>query len=86
MTATIQEIHEDPGILDRAIESRERLEIISDGRLTATVVPNSEVSIDETERRIEEARRIMDRKFATRDWKFSMSTPMTRDERNSRRD
>jgi hypothetical protein len=86
VTATINEIHQDPRILDRAIASCERLEIISDGRVAATVIPNSEVSTDETRRQIEEARKIMAEKFAARDWNFSMSTPLTREERNSRRD
>jgi hypothetical protein len=91
VTATIDEIHEDPGILDRAIASRERLNILSDGKLAATVIPNpdvlnSDASDEETHRRIEEARKIMAQKFAARDWSFSMSTPLTREERNSRRD
>lgn len=39
MTATLDEIHRDPAILDRAIERREKLEILHRGQLAAEVVP-----------------------------------------------
>jgi hypothetical protein len=39
MTATLDEIHRDPAILDRAIERRETLEILHLGQLAAEVVP-----------------------------------------------
>lgn len=39
MTATLEEIHRDPGILDRAIARREPLEILNGGEVTATFVP-----------------------------------------------
>lgn len=76
MAATLEQIHLDPGILDRAIMRSEPLDIVSDGVVTATVVPKVPASIDE-------ARRVMAARFAARDWKFSVGTPMSRDERNS---
>lgn len=39
MTATLEDIHRDPAILDRAIARREPLEILSGGEVTATLVP-----------------------------------------------
>jgi hypothetical protein len=39
MTATLEEIHRDPAILDRAIARGESLEIIAAGALAATMVP-----------------------------------------------
>jgi hypothetical protein len=39
MTATLEEIHRDPAILDRAIARGEPLEIIAAGAVAATVVP-----------------------------------------------
>lgn len=78
MTATLEQIHLDPEILDRAIERSESLDIVSnDGVVTATVVPKVTSSIAD-------ARRVMAARFAAQDWKFSVGTPMTRDERNSR--
>ncbi len=41
MTATLEEIHRDPGILDRAIAQREPLDILAAGEVTATLVPRS---------------------------------------------
>ena len=39
MTTTLEAIHRDPRILDRAIADREALEIHAEGRLAATLVP-----------------------------------------------
>ena len=77
MTATLEQIHSDPEILDRAISLSESLDIVSDGVVTATVVPKMATSIAE-------ARKIMAARFASPDWVFSVGTPMSRDERNSR--
>jgi hypothetical protein len=77
MTATLQEIHRDPAILDRAISRRERLDILTDGELAATLMPAMALSV-------EEARRVMRERFAAPDWEFSVGTPMSRDERNAR--
>ncbi len=41
MTATLEQIHKDPSILDRAIHQREQLEIIADGIIAATFTPAS---------------------------------------------
>jgi hypothetical protein len=43
MTTTLAENHRDPGILDRAIAQRERLEILDGGEVTATLVPRHHV-------------------------------------------
>jgi antitoxin (DNA-binding transcriptional repressor) of toxin-antitoxin stability system len=39
MTATLDDIHRDPGILDQAIARGERLEILTNGEVAATLVP-----------------------------------------------
>lgn len=39
MTATLADIHRDPAILDQAIARGERLEILANGEVTATLVP-----------------------------------------------
>lgn len=39
MTATLEEIHRDPEIIDRAISQHERLEIISNGVVTGVFTP-----------------------------------------------
>ena len=39
MTATLDDIHCDPAILDQAIARGESLEIVSNGAVTATLVP-----------------------------------------------
>jgi hypothetical protein len=39
MTATLEEIHRDPTILDRAIEQHETLEITNGGKVTAMLLP-----------------------------------------------
>ena len=39
MTATLEQIHEDPAILDRAIFQRERIDVISGGVVAATFTP-----------------------------------------------
>ena len=39
MTATLEEIHRDPEIIDRAISRSERLDIVSNGVVTATFTP-----------------------------------------------
>lgn len=41
MTATLDDIHRDPAILDQAIARGERLEILSNGAVTATLVPSA---------------------------------------------
>lgn len=41
MTTTLEEIHRDPEILDRAIAHRETLEIVADGEVAATLVPKA---------------------------------------------
>ena len=43
MMTTLEEIHRDPGILDRAIAQRESLDIVADGEVTATLVPKARV-------------------------------------------
>jgi hypothetical protein len=77
MTTTLEEIHRDPAILDRAISSREPLDILDGGEIAATLLPRVAVSTDE-------ARRVMQARFAIPDWEFTVGTPLTRDERNSR--
>ena len=77
MTATLDQIHRDPAILDRAIESREALDIVSHGRVAATLTPKAAGEI-------EEARRIMTERFSAPDWSFAVGAPLNRDERNSR--
>ena len=39
MTATLEQIHRDPEIIDRAISRSERLDIISNGVITGTFTP-----------------------------------------------
>ncbi len=41
MTATLDDIHRDPAILDQAIARGERLEIFENGAVTATLVPKA---------------------------------------------
>ena len=41
MTATLEEIHRDPAILDRAITRGESLEIVAAGVVAATMVPRA---------------------------------------------
>lgn len=77
MITTLDEIHRDPAILDRAIARRERLDILSEGELAATLLPKLPLAV-------EEARRVMRERFAAPDWEFAMGTPMNRDERNAR--
>jgi len=77
MTTTLEEIHRDPTILDRAISRRERLDIVTKGEVAATLWPTAVSSIDE-------ARRLMCERFAASDWEFTVGQPMSRDERNSR--
>ncbi|MEP6672694.1 MAG: hypothetical protein ABJF10_26255 [Chthoniobacter sp.] len=77
MTTTLEDIHRDPAILDRAISSREPLDIVSGGEVTATLWPRVASSI-------EEARRLMRERFTAPDWQFSVGTPLSRDERNAR--
>jgi hypothetical protein len=77
MNTTLEEIHRDPAILDRAISRRERLDILEGGEVTATLLPRSAVSVGD-------ARRVMRDRFAAPDWEFTAGTVMTRDERNAR--
>lgn len=77
MTTTLEDIHRDPAILDRAISRRERLDILAAGEVAATLWPSGGLSIDA-------ARRLMAERFAAPDWQFSVGRPMTRDERNAR--
>ena len=39
MIATLEQFHRDPEIIDRAISRSERLDIVSNGVVTATVTP-----------------------------------------------
>ena len=77
MTTTLEEIHRDPAILDRAISRQERLDILAGGEVTATLLPKVVLALDD-------ARRIMRERFAAPDWEFTAGTPMSRDERNAR--
>lgn len=77
MTTTLEEIHRDPAILDRAILRREPLEIVAGGEVTATLLPKAASSV-------EDARRVMQARFAAPDWEFAAGVPMSRDERNAR--
>lgn len=77
MTATLEEIHRDPAILDRAISRQERLDIVAEGKVAATLLPNAMSGL-------EEARRVMRERFAAPDWEFTVGQPMSRDERNAR--
>jgi hypothetical protein len=77
MTTTLEEIHRDPAILDRAISRGETLDIVAGGEVTATLLPKSGLSVAD-------ARRVMEARFAAPDWEFTVSAPMTRDERNAR--
>ena len=78
MTTTLAAIHQDPAILDRAIASRERLDIVAGGEVTATLLPAVPPGV-------EEARRVMRERFAAPDWKFAVGQPpMSREERNAR--
>jgi len=77
MTTTLEEIHRDPEILDRAILRRERLDIMASGEVTATLLPKTVLSV-------EEAREVMKTRFAAPDWEFNRDVSMNREERNSR--
>ena len=77
MTTTLEEIHRDPAILDRAISRQERLDILAGGEVTATLLPKVAFAV-------EDARRIMRERFAAPDWEFTAGMPMSRDERNAR--
>jgi hypothetical protein len=77
MTTTLEEIHRDPAILDRAISRGETLEIVAGGEVTATLLPKSTLSVTD-------ALWVMQTRFAAPDWEFTMGAPMSRDERNSR--
>jgi hypothetical protein len=77
MTATLQEIHLNPEILDRAIAARENLDITSGGKPAATLVPVVHLSR-------KDACEIMRKLFANPQWQFAVGTPMSREERNSR--
>ena len=76
MTATLEDIHRDPAILDRAISRREALDIVSDGEVTATLLPKAALSAAD-------ARRLMQARFDAPNWEFSVGVPMSRDERNA---
>ena len=77
MTATLEEIHHDPAILDRAIARAELLDILEAGQVTAKLVPQAVGGVVE-------ARRKMRERFSQSNWSFSVGVPMTREERNSR--
>jgi len=77
MITTLEEIHRDPAILDRAISRWEPLDILADGEVTATLLPKVALSA-------EDARRVMQARFAAPDWEFTVGAPMSRDERNAR--
>ena len=44
MTATLDDIHRDPAILDQAIARGESLEIVSNGAVTATLIPKAKTT------------------------------------------
>lgn len=44
MIATLEQIHRDPEIIDRAISRSERLDIVSNGVVTATVTPTKQAA------------------------------------------
>ena len=73
MTMTLEEIHRDPAILDRAISRREPLDILAGGEITATLLPKVALSV-------EDARRVMQARFAAPDWEFTVGAPFSRDE------
>jgi len=77
MTATLQEIHNNPEILDRAIAAKENLEIFAHGERAATLIPIVRFSRENAQKAMAEA-------FANPQWQFAVGTPMNRDERNSR--
>jgi hypothetical protein len=77
MTTTLQEIHKNPELLDRAIAAKENLDIFSDGQRAATLIPIVQFSR-------EEARNTMAEMFTNPQWQFVVGHPMSRDERNSR--
>ena len=77
MTATLEEIHRDPAILDRAISRCEPLDIVASGEVTATLLPKAAHSVAD-------ARRVMQTRFAAPDWEFTAGTPMSRGERKAR--
>ncbi len=77
MTATLEQIHLNPALIDMAILRRERLDIVSGTTVKATLLPNDVQSTTE-------ARRVMRERFASPDWNFANSAPLNRDERNSR--
>jgi len=77
MTTTLEEIHREPAILDRAIQRRERLDIMACGEVTATLLPKTGLSM-------EEARRVMKMRFAEPDWEFHSDVSLNREERNAR--
>ena len=62
---------------DRAISRRETLDIVAGGKVTATLLPRAALSV-------EDARRVMQARFAAPDWEFTVGAPMNRDERNAR--
>ncbi len=77
MITTLEEIHRDPAILDRAISRREPLDILAGGEIAATLLPKMALSVAA-------ARRVMQMRFAAPDWEFTAGVPMSRDERNAR--
>lgn len=77
MTATLEDIHRDPVILDRAISRREPLDILADGEVTATLLRKASLSVAD-------ARRVMQARFDSPDWEFTAGIAMSRDERNAR--
>jgi hypothetical protein len=77
MTATLEQIHLNPALIDLAIARRERLDILSGDSVKATLLPNEALSS-------EDARRVMRERFALPDWDFANDAQLTRDERNSR--
>jgi hypothetical protein len=38
-SVTLEDIHRDPGVLDRALEQREPVEILNHGKVAGTLVP-----------------------------------------------
>ncbi len=77
MTKTLEEIHRDPAIRDRAISSEEALDITLQGKVAATLFPLRRFAVVA-------ARLLMKERFAAPDWEFSGGASLTRDKRNAR--
>jgi hypothetical protein len=61
VTATLEQIHLNPALIDLAISRRERLDIVADDQVQATLLPTEVLSSGD-------ARLMMRERFAARDW------------------